>query len=82
MDVQERITVGAVFSAGTVRPAWFTWRGRKYAVEEVTYTWESKEGLAKLRHFSVVVKGNVYVIAYDPVACAWDIRGVEQDWRE
>ena len=81
MEICERITVGAVFSPGDVRPAWFAWRGRKYAVSEVTYTWESREGLAKVRHFSVVSGGNVYALAYNPVECSWDVRGVEQDWR-
>ena len=81
MELCERITVAAVFRPGEMRPAWFVWRDRKYAVSEVTYTWESKEGLAKVRHFSVVSGGNVYAIAYNPVECAWDMRGVEEDWR-
>jgi len=81
MDINESISVGAVFSEGKVRPAWFIWRGRKYAVTEVTYTWESSEGMARLRHFSAVSGANVYALAYNTDDCAWEIRGVEQDWR-
>jgi hypothetical protein len=80
-DLCEKITVGAVFYPGGMRPAWFVWRGRKYTVSEVTYTWESREGMAKLRHFSVCAGPNVYAMAYDPEGCAWEMRGVEQDWR-
>jgi len=81
MDLTENITVGAVFSPGEMRPAWFLWRGRRYAVSEVTYAWESREGMARLRHFSVVAGANVYAICYNTHECAWEIRGVEQDWR-
>jgi len=81
MELNEPIGVGAVFSAGDVRPAWFSWRGRRYDVSSVTYTWRSREGEARLMHFSVVSGANVYAIAFNPLACAWEIRGVEQDWR-
>jgi len=81
MELKELITVGAVFSPGQVRPAWFMWRGRKYPVSEVAYTWESREGMARLMHFSVVSGPNVYAIAYNPVGSSWEMRGVEQDWR-
>ena len=81
MELSEKISVGAVFAAGGVRPAWFVWRGRKYSVGEVTYTWESREGLARLKHFSVVSGGNVYALSYNPEDCGWEIKGVEQDWR-
>ena len=81
LDLCERINVGAVFSSGGVRPAWFMWRGRKYTVSEVAYAWESKEGMARLRHFSVVSGANVYCLAYNPLECSWEIRKVEQDWR-
>ena len=81
MELSESISVGAVFSAGRMEPAWFLWRGRKYLVREITYAWESREGMARLRHFSVVSGGNVYNLSYNPVKCAWELRGVEQDWR-
>ncbi|MBI5695855.1 MAG: hypothetical protein HZC51_08990 [Nitrospirae bacterium] len=81
LETNERVTVGAVFSGGKVRPAWFLWRGRKYAVGEVTFAWESREGVARLQHFSVVSGGNVYALSYNPVECVWDLKGVEQDWR-
>lgn len=82
LELKELITVGAVFSPGQVRPAWFMWRGRRYDVASVAYEWESKEGAARLRHFSVVSGANVYAIAYNPVDASWELRGVEQDWRE
>lgn len=81
IELNEKITVGAVFAPGRIRPAWFIWRGRKYKVDEVAYDWESKEGLARLNHFSVVSGANVYAIAYNPAGQSWEIRGVEQDWR-
>lgn len=80
-EVAERITVGAVFSGGKMRPAWFAWRGRKYRIEEITYTWESREGSTTVRHFSVISGANVYNLAYYPPDSNWEIKGVEQDWR-
>jgi len=86
MQLKEPITVGAVFGpgstkSGSLKPAWFSWRGRRYRVEEVTYTWESFEGEARMMHFAVVSGANVYAISYNPVTHGWQIRGVEQDWR-
>ena len=81
LDIRERVVVAAVFSDGGMRPVWFLWHGRKYPVSEVTYTWESREGLARLRHFSVSSGPNVYALAYNPVDTAWELRGVEEDWR-
>jgi len=81
LEMNELITVAAVFAPGSIRPAWFLWRGRRYRVDEVAYTWESREGMARLSHFSVVSGANVYEIAYNPVERNWGLRGVEQDWR-
>lgn len=81
LELNEPITVGAVFAPGSIRPAWFVWRGRRYKVDEVPYTWESREGLARLSHFSVVSGANVYAVCYNPVGASWELRGVEQDWR-
>jgi len=81
MELCESIDVGAVFSRGGMRPAWFEWRERRYDVKDITYTWESKVGMARLRHFSVVSGGNVYALAFNPVELSWEIRGAEQDWR-
>ncbi len=47
------VAVAAIFGGGRVKPVWFVWQGRKYAVREVTYAWEDREGAAVRKHFSV-----------------------------
>ena len=81
IEVRERVTAGVVFAPSGMRPVWFIWRGRKYPVSEVTYAYESREGMVRMRLFTVVSGANVYSLAYNPVETVWEMRGVEEDWR-
>ncbi|MCX5900440.1 MAG: hypothetical protein NTX06_06860 [Proteobacteria bacterium] len=77
--LNQNISVAAVFKGGDVFPRWFLYRGRKVAVQEVTYTWKEQKGKALLHHFAVSDGTNVYDIAFQPVALSWSIEAVEEE---
>jgi hypothetical protein len=74
--IDEPILVGAIFSAGKVIPRFFIWNRRKYQVEEVTYFWRSKIGVAQILHFAVASYGSVYEISYNLKTSNWHLEKV------
>jgi len=75
-EIDERIKVGAVFSGGSARPAWFVWRARKYVVTEITYTWQEKIGERTLSFFSCGDGINLYELVFDSKKLSWKLRKV------
>ncbi len=76
-EIDEPIVVGAVFSRGGVKPAWFTWNGRTIRIREVALTWRTKTGSTSLLHFSVADGQGLYEIVYNTERFTWRINSVE-----
>jgi hypothetical protein len=70
---EEPIEVGVIFKAGNVYPRWFTWRGRKYPVKDVTYHWTDKRGGEVLHFYSVTDGANLYQIHFNNRYLHWRI---------
>jgi len=77
VEIDEPIVVGAVFSRGGVKPAWFTWNGRTIRIREVALTWKTKAGNTSLIHFSVADGEGLYEIVYNTERFAWRINSAE-----
>jgi hypothetical protein len=75
--IGEIIKVGAVFGGGKVLPKWFVWKGRKYEVEEITYTWKDKNGRETLHHFSVTDGSDLFELCYREREMSWYLASVE-----
>jgi len=75
LELDEKIGAGVFFGSGIkMRPLWFWWRGRKYQVKKITYTWKTKKGRATLYHFAVVDQSdNVFELCYDSESLVWKI---------
>lgn len=72
------ISVGAVFEPpDRVRPVWFMWQGRRYAVTQVTYTWGRREGACRVQDFSVTAGDNLYQISFYRDAMSWRLMAVD-----
>lgn len=69
--IDERIDVGAVFRKDAVKPRWFVWRGCKYEVKEVTYTWEDRVGAARLMLFAVSDGSTMFEISLNRSSLEW-----------
>jgi hypothetical protein len=76
--IREDIRVAVIFGPGTaIRPVWFDWRRRKYAVREVTYSWQERQGEATILHFAVSDGANLFELAYDTAKRTWGLAAVE-----
>lgn len=75
-SIREGIKVIAVFDRG-VTPVKFRWRGRLYAIKEVTHSWSTKEGASSILHFSVTDGATLFELAYDRASLVWSIEACE-----
>lgn len=75
-SIQEGIKVIAVFDRG-VTPVKFRWRGRLYAIKEVTHSWSSIEGASNILHFSVTDGASLFELAYNQASLRWSIEAAE-----
>lgn len=70
-EFDEAVTVGAVFSPGSIRPVWFTRQGRQVRIRELALTWKTREGSTYIFHFSVSDGQGVYELTYNTGTHAW-----------
>jgi hypothetical protein len=77
VEIDEPITVGAVFYQGGVKPVWFSWNGRQIRISETTFTWKTREGSASILHFSVTDGQGLYEIRYNRETMGWSIISAE-----
>ena len=71
VEINEPIKVGAIFSHGEIRPAWFSWNGRQVKISETTFFWRTREGSAAILHFSVTDGQGLYEICYNSETLGW-----------
>ena len=77
-SIDESVRVGVVFGGSPrVRPVWFIWNGRTVRVQAVTYTWQTREGRALVRHFSVTDGATLYELRYEPDQMGWRLASSE-----
>ncbi len=76
-ELNETISVGAVFSAGAVKPVWFSRHGRRVRIQEIAYTWKTREGSAPVLHFSVTDGQGLYEIRFNTISLAWKLENAE-----
>lgn len=75
-EIYEPILVDAVFTNSKIKPRWFIWKGRKYSVQEVTYSWQDREGEASLVYFSVSDGTNIFEICFNQKTLNWHLARV------
>jgi hypothetical protein len=63
--------VGAVFVKNKIKPKWFLWHNRKYAIKETTYTWHETEGEATVIHFTVTDGATLFELSLNQTSLAW-----------
>jgi hypothetical protein len=69
--IDEIIDVGAVFGKAGIKPKWFVWEGRKYALKEVAYTWKDTEGNSVIMHFSVTDGATQFELTFNQKSMVW-----------
>jgi hypothetical protein len=77
IEINELISVGAVFSRGRIKPVWFVWKGKQVLIRESTYTWRTRSGSAGILHFSVTDGQGLYEICYNAESFIWRLTKAE-----
>jgi len=72
-DIQQKVKVGAVFEGLKVTPKWFLWCGKKHAIEQVTFTWKTKEGDAQVIHFAVTDGATGFELSFNQKSLQWTL---------
>lgn len=79
-DLDEQVSVIAVFEKGDMRPYRFFWKDRAFKVARVTGRWKAPQGDTWKRHFSVVDSAdNVFHLTYEERSMRWAISKVWTD---
>jgi len=76
MHIGKNVSVLASFTAG-IRPIKFKWSGRLITVQEITYTWRSREGQASVHHFSVTDGTSLYELSFHTQSLVWRLENLE-----
>ena len=78
MEIGETISVIVSFGLPyKLRPVRFRWSGKLFDVREITYSWQTQEGKAKVYHFSVSDGKSLYELAFDTNSLIWRIENLE-----
>jgi hypothetical protein len=78
MRIGNIVTVLAVFGPSyCLKPLRFKWSGRLINVEEITYTWKSREGKKIIHHFSLTDGNALYELSFDNESLVWRLENLE-----
>ena len=78
-DVNEPITVSAIFERGQVRPDWFLWGRRRYPIREITQRWQTRDGNVPLLHLGVSDGATCFELVFNQHTLLWRLASVETD---
>lgn len=77
-QIDSPIRVGVIFEPqGRIKPVWFIWRGKRYEIKEITYTWSRRDGASLIQYFTVTDGANIYQISYLKNLSAWRLIALE-----
>lgn len=74
--IDEPIDVSAIFRNGRIKPLSFIWNRERYEIKEVTYTWNDRQGEARLFYFSVSDGANLYELCFNSKTMDWKLNRV------
>ncbi|MBM4144668.1 MAG: hypothetical protein FJ240_00110 [Nitrospira sp.] len=78
MDIGETISVIASFGLPyKIKPLRFRWSGKLFEVRDITYSWQTKEGLSKIYHFSISDGNTLYELSFDTFSLLWRLEKAE-----
>jgi len=75
-EINESISVVAIFRNGKAIPHSFSWRGRKYLVETVNLEHQEHTGGVLQFCFSIVSAGNSYELSFDSRHLVWTLERI------
>lgn len=74
IKMPDKIRVAVIFlPGGKIKPVWFDRQGIKYEIKEICSVWSSREGAAKIIHFSVNDGCDTYELKYNSSDYNWSL---------
>ena len=78
MYIGEIINVVASFGLPyKIRPVRFTWSGKLREVQDITYSWTTREGQSSIYHFSVTDGNTLYELSFNITSLLWRLENLE-----
>lgn len=77
-EIKEQVAIVAVFKNGRILPHSFSWRGRKYLVDNINLAHQEQRGKTTLFCFSVTAGENTYELSFDNQHLIWTLERVWQ----
>lgn len=75
-EIDEPVTVGAVFSGGGVAVKWFVWRGRTVTVNRETFRWKTTRGRREVHCFALAGGNDVFEISFTAADLSWNLEKI------
>jgi hypothetical protein len=75
-ELNEKITVAALFKGNKILPRYFTWHNRTYRIKQITYSWQERVGQDLLNVFSVNTNRGLYQISLSQKMLSWKLNKV------
>lgn len=77
-EIKEQVVAIVVFKNGHALPYSFSWRGRKYQVDNINLEHLEQRGNTLLFCFSVTADGNTYELSFDNQNLIWTLEKIWQ----
>lgn len=77
--IGEQIAVAGVYKSSGFEPRYFMWNHTKYDIQKITLISDVKDGNIKKRHYSVLVKNQLFRLLFDRDSEKWTL---EEVWVE
>lgn len=69
----ENITALVLFKGGKAYPKKFSWKGKIYSIDNITYQWQERRGQETISYFSVQSGNNLYQLSFNNTSLGWKI---------
>lgn len=78
LELSEPINVWTYFQGSSIKPLYFSWKGRQIKVEKINLVHTTLNGSSNVYHFSISSGGNFYKLAFDLKSLKWWLEAVEE----
>lgn len=70
-EIKERIEVNTIFSENKLKILWFRWKGKKYYIKEITFSWKTSKGNKKVYCFALSNGTEIFEVSFIPENLIW-----------
>jgi len=78
-DLNETISVVAVFKQAKIYPRAFNWKNKDYKIEKITFQWQERCGREIICYFSVDTGASIYQISFNNTSYVWRLDKIIQN---